>query len=259
MGTPAGHLGQFSVGNLLDQRMCEDVRHLRTVHILDHKSGRTKALHGLQEDLVGPLTYLPQDDVRHGSAADCDQVEDAALGCIQMLQASQYEISDIRGQGGHQIGTKRPALTTLMELISINEGTDERFDEQRRTTGAGAQEREQFGRPIAAFQLGQEMLADMALETDAARMLVWRAGYLKDTGKPSTTETSVAKLYATEAAIKCANTAIQVHGGSGYVDDYPVERYFRDVRVTSLYEGTSQIQKLIIGRALTGVNALIPQ
>ena len=154
MGTPAGHLGQFSVGNLLDQRMCEDVRHLRTVHILDHKSGRTKALHGLQEDLVGPLTYLPQDDVRHGSAADCDQVEDAALGCIQMLQASQYEISDIRGQGGHQIGTKRPALTTLMELISINEGTDERFDEQRRTTGAGAQEREQFAWGPAAQHTG---------------------------------------------------------------------------------------------------------
>jgi alkylation response protein AidB-like acyl-CoA dehydrogenase len=121
-----------------------------------------------------------------------------------------------------------------------------------------AKEREQFGRPIAAFQLVQEMLADIALDTDAARMLVWRAGYLKDTGKPSTTETSVAKLYATEAAIKSANTAIQVHGGSGYVDDYPVERYFRDVRVTSLYEGTSQIQKLIIGRALTGINALVP-
>jgi alkylation response protein AidB-like acyl-CoA dehydrogenase len=121
-----------------------------------------------------------------------------------------------------------------------------------------AQEREQFGRPIAAFQLVQEMLADMKLQTDAARMLVWRAGYLKDTGQPNTTETSVAKLYATEAAIHCANTAIQVHGGSGYVDDYPVERYFRDVRVTSLYEGTSQIQKLIIGRALTGVNALVP-
>jgi alkylation response protein AidB-like acyl-CoA dehydrogenase len=122
-----------------------------------------------------------------------------------------------------------------------------------------SKEREQFGRPIAAFQLVQEMIADMVLDTDASRMLVWRAGYLKDSGKPNTTETSVAKLYATEAAIRCANTAIQVHGGSGYVDDYPVERYFRDVRVTSLYEGTSQIQKLIIGRAMTGINALVPQ
>src|SRR5213082_1335628 len=122
-----------------------------------------------------------------------------------------------------------------------------------------SKERVQFGRPIASFQLVQEMLTDIAVQTDAARMLVWRAGYLKDSGKPNTTETSVAKLYATEAAIKCANTAIQVHGGSGYVDDYPVERYLRDVRVTTLYEGTSQIQKLIIGRALTGIDALVPK
>jgi alkylation response protein AidB-like acyl-CoA dehydrogenase len=90
------------------------------------------------------------------------------------------------------------------------------------------------------------------------RGLVWRAGWLKDQGKPSTTETSIAKLYATEAAVKCADLGIQVHGGSGYVDDYPVERYLRDARVTTLYEGTSQIQKLIIGRAYTGLNALVP-
>jgi alkylation response protein AidB-like acyl-CoA dehydrogenase len=121
-----------------------------------------------------------------------------------------------------------------------------------------SKERQQFGRPIASFQLVQEMLADMALDADAARMLVWRAGFLKDQGKPNTTETSIAKLFATEAAVRCANSAIQVHGGSGYVDDYPVERYLRDARVTTLYEGTSQIQKLIIGRALTGVNALVP-
>jgi butyryl-CoA dehydrogenase len=121
-----------------------------------------------------------------------------------------------------------------------------------------SKDRVQFGRPIASFQLVQEMLADIKLQTDAARMLVWRAGHLKDTGQPNTTETSIAKLFATEAAVHCANVAIQVHGGSGYVDDYPVERYFRDVRVTTLYEGTSQIQKLIIGRALTGINALVP-
>jgi butyryl-CoA dehydrogenase len=121
-----------------------------------------------------------------------------------------------------------------------------------------SKEREQFGRPIASFQLVQAMIADMVVDTDAARMLVWRAGFLKDQGRPNTTETSIAKLYATEAAVKCANTAIQVHGGAGYVDDHPVERYFRDVRVTTLYEGTSQIQKLIIGRAATGINALVP-
>ena len=121
-----------------------------------------------------------------------------------------------------------------------------------------AKERTQFDRPIASFQLVQEMIAEMVVQTDAARGLVWRAGWLKDTGKPNTTETSIAKLYATEAAVNCANLAIQVHGGSGYVDDYPVERYLRDARVTTLYEGTSQIQKLIIGRSVTGVNAMVP-
>ncbi|MEA2429747.1 MAG: butyryl-CoA dehydrogenase [Thermoleophilaceae bacterium] len=122
---------------------------------------------------------------------------------------------------------------------------------------AYAKERKQFDRPIASFQLVQEMIADMTVDTHAARALVWRAGWLKDSGKPSTTETSVAKLFATEAAVRNANLAIQVHGGSGYVDDYPVERYLRDARVTTLYEGTSQIQKLIIGRAMTGVNAMV--
>lgn len=121
-----------------------------------------------------------------------------------------------------------------------------------------AKERQQFGRPIASFQLVQAMIAEMRVKTDAARMLVWRAGWLKDQGRPNTTETSIAKLFATEAAVWCANEAIQVHGGAGYVDDHPVERYFRDSRVTTLYEGTSQIQKLIIGRAETGINALVP-
>jgi alkylation response protein AidB-like acyl-CoA dehydrogenase len=121
-----------------------------------------------------------------------------------------------------------------------------------------SKERQQFGRPIASFQLVQAMIADMVVKTEASRMLVWRAGFLKDKGRPNTLETSIAKLHATEAAVECANTAIQVHGGAGYVDDHPVERYFRDVRVTTLYEGTSQIQKLIIGRGVTGINALVP-
>jgi butyryl-CoA dehydrogenase len=122
-----------------------------------------------------------------------------------------------------------------------------------------AVEREQFGRPIASFQLVQAMIAEMRVKTDAGRLLVWRAGWMKDTGQANTTETSIAKLFASEAAVWCANEAIQVHGGAGYVDDHPVERHFRDVRVTTLYEGTSQIQKLIIGRAQTGINAMVPK
>ena len=123
---------------------------------------------------------------------------------------------------------------------------------------AYAKERQQFGVPIASFQLVQELIADMIVKRDAARLLVYRAGELKDQGVRNTVETSIAKYYATEAAVECANAAIQVHGGSGYVDDYPVERYLRDARVTTLYEGTSQIHKLIIGRDATGINAMVP-
>jgi alkylation response protein AidB-like acyl-CoA dehydrogenase len=119
-----------------------------------------------------------------------------------------------------------------------------------------ATERQAFQRPIASFQLVQEMIAEMVVRTDASRLLVYRAGALKDAGRPSTTETSIAKLYATESACWCADRAIQVHGGAGYVDDHPVERFYRDARVTTLYEGTSEIQHLIIGRAATGINAL---
>lgn len=118
-----------------------------------------------------------------------------------------------------------------------------------------AGEREQFGRPIAGYQLVQEMLAEMAVETDAARLLVWRVADLVDHGEPFGTEASMAKLFASETAVRAANSAIQVFGGYGYVDEYPVGKYLRDARVTTLYEGTSQIQKLLIGRALTGVNA----
>jgi butyryl-CoA dehydrogenase len=121
-----------------------------------------------------------------------------------------------------------------------------------------SKERQQFNRAIANFQLVQELIAEMVVDTDAARLLVWRAGHLKDLKRPNTLETSIAKYYATEAAVRCANAAIQVHGGYGYIDEYPVERYMRDARVTTLYEGTSQIQKLIIGRHATGINALIP-
>jgi alkylation response protein AidB-like acyl-CoA dehydrogenase len=118
-----------------------------------------------------------------------------------------------------------------------------------------ADERRQFGKAISSFQLVQELLADLAVELEAARLLTWRAALLADAGKRHTLESSVAKYYASEASVRAANSAVQIHGGYGYVDEYPVGKYLRDARVTTLYEGTSQIQKLIIGRALTGESA----
>jgi alkylation response protein AidB-like acyl-CoA dehydrogenase len=120
-----------------------------------------------------------------------------------------------------------------------------------------AAERRQFGKPIAAFQLVQELIADMAVETEAARMLAWRAAYLSDSGRPYTLAASQAKYYASEVAVRAANAAVQVHGGYGYVDEFPVQKYLRDARVSTLYEGTSQIQKLLIGRTLTGESAFV--
>jgi len=117
-------------------------------------------------------------------------------------------------------------------------------------------QRQSFGKPIAGHQLVQELIADMVVETEAARLLVWRAGLLKDKGLPSTRETSIAKLYASEAAQRAADGAIQIHGGYGFSDEFPVERYWRDARVNRLYEGTTQIQKLIIGRFATGIDAI---
>ncbi|MEW2551681.1 acyl-CoA dehydrogenase family protein [Streptomyces zhihengii] len=118
-----------------------------------------------------------------------------------------------------------------------------------------AGEREQFGRPIARYQLVQELISDIAVDVDAARLLTWRVADLVDRGEEFATAASKAKLFASEAAVRAANNALQVFGGYGYIDEYPVGKLLRDARVMTLYEGTSQIQKLIIGRALTGVSA----
>jgi hypothetical protein len=120
-----------------------------------------------------------------------------------------------------------------------------------------SKERIQFGKPIASFQLVQEMIARMRVSEDAARLLVYQAGHLKNQGRPDTIAVCIAKYFSTEAAQAAAMDAIQVHGGYGYSNEYPVERYLRDARVATLYEGTSQIQKLIIGRHETGISAFI--
>ncbi len=119
-----------------------------------------------------------------------------------------------------------------------------------------AKERKQFDKPIGSFQLVQDMIARMVVDTEAARLLVSNAGHLKNKGIKTTRETSIAKYFASEAAMRAATDAIQIHGGYGYSDEYPVERYFRDAKVNTIYEGTSQIQKLIIGKDALGIQAI---
>jgi butyryl-CoA dehydrogenase len=121
---------------------------------------------------------------------------------------------------------------------------------------AYAKERQQFGRPIASFQGIAFKIADMATQIDAARLLVYRAAWLKDRGEPYTTEAAMAKLFASEVARQVTNDALQVHGGYGYVTEYRVERYLRDAKLTEIGEGTSEIQRLVIARNLLGVRAM---
>ena len=117
---------------------------------------------------------------------------------------------------------------------------------------AYARERRQFGRPIGDNQAIQFKLADARTQLDAGRLLTLRAAWLKEHGRPFTREASMAKLFSTEAAGRACDMAVQVHGGYGYTREFPVERYLRDVRVTRIYEGTSEVQRIVIARALTG-------
>ncbi len=121
---------------------------------------------------------------------------------------------------------------------------------------AYAKERRQFGRPIGEFQGVAFMIADMAVKIDAARLMTYRAAWLKDCGEPYSTESAMAKLFASEVARDVTNDAIQVHGGYGYVTEYKVERYLRDAKLTEIGEGTSEIQRMVIARNLLGLRAM---
>ncbi|MBM4444905.1 MAG: acyl-CoA dehydrogenase [Chloroflexi bacterium] len=120
-----------------------------------------------------------------------------------------------------------------------------------------AQDRMQFGRPIGSFQMIQEMLVDMVAETEAGRLLSYRALDLLDKGEKSRWQASLAKAYATEAAVRTTSKAIQIHGAMGLSDEYPVERYFRDARTLTIPDGTTQMQKLIVGRDVLGIRAVV--
>jgi butyryl-CoA dehydrogenase len=197
----------------------------------DSEGFSTQEIHGKLGLRASDTASLALDEIEVGDEAMLGEIGDGFKVAMSALDAGRYSVA--------------------AGCVGICDGCVD-------ASVAYSTERKQFGVPLARFQLVQEMIAEMIVKRDAARMLVWRAADLKDRGLPNTTETSVAKYYSTESAVECANLAIQVHGGSGYVDDYPVERYLRDARVTTLYEGTSQIQKLIIGRAATGINAMLP-
>ena len=120
-----------------------------------------------------------------------------------------------------------------------------------------AKQRRQFGRPIADFQAIQWKIADMAVKVDAARLLTRRAAALRDAGREHTVESSMAKLYASEAAVEVALDAVQIHGGYGYTKEFPVERFLRDSKLGTIGEGTSEVQHLVIARGLLGLAGMV--
>ncbi|RNF40220.1 acyl-CoA dehydrogenase family protein [Planococcus salinus] len=160
---------------------------------------------------------------------DCEVPEENVIGEVGMGYMSALKIL---GEG--RVGLAARAVGSCDKLIELS--------------ASYAKERQQFGKPIADNQAIQWMLADMATETEAARMLTLKAAYMIDDGKKVIKEASMAKLYASDVFNKVADKAVQIHGGMGYVADYPIERFYRDARITKIYEGTNEIQRLIIAR-----------
>ncbi len=179
---------------------------------------------------------------------------------MRSSDTSSLVLEDCRVPGDHMLGDEGAGFVQSMQVLDggrisiaalslgIARGA---FD----ATVTYAGEREQFGRPIAAFQIIRSKLADMATWIDAARLLTLRAAVLKDRGQITTRESAMAKVYASEVAVRVGEEAVQIHGGYGYTKDYPVERFWRDAKLCTIGEGTSEIQRLVISRELLTVSA----
>jgi len=183
------------------------------------KAGKHEDKLGLRASNTVPLTF-----------DDCEVPHDALFGG----ENEGFKIAMMALDGG-RIGIASQAIG--IATAAVEEATEY------------ARQRKQFGKPIGDFQAIQWMLADSKMELDAARLLTLRAARLKESGRPFSPEAAMAKLYASEAANRICNRVVQIHGGYGYVRDFPAERHLRDVRVTTIYEGTSEIQRTVIARA----------
>jgi alkylation response protein AidB-like acyl-CoA dehydrogenase len=177
------------------------------------------------------------------------------LGC-RASDTSEVVFEDCRLPLDHLLGEEGQGFINAMQVLdagrigiaALSVGLAQGAYEAARRY---ALQRKQFGQPIASFQAIQWKLADMATRTEAARLLTYRAAFLKDQGQARTTrESSIAKLYASEIAVRAAEDGVQIHGGYGFTKDYPAEKYFRDVKLLTIGEGTSEIQRLVIARQL---------
>jgi len=192
--------------------------------------------------------------VEHGTPGMSAGKKENKLG-MRASDTSEVIFIDCRIPAGQLLGAEGQGFVNTLQVLdagrigiaALSVGLAQGAYEAARDY---ARERRQFAQPIAAFQAIQWKLADNATRIEAARLLTYRAAYLKDVGVRTTRESSMAKLFASEAAVKAADDCVQIHGGYGFVKDYPAEKYFRDVKLLTIGEGTSEIQRLVIARQL---------
>jgi alkylation response protein AidB-like acyl-CoA dehydrogenase len=192
--------------------------------------------------------------VEHGTSGMSPGKKENKLG-MRASDTSEVVFEDCRIDGSQLLGEEGQGFVNTLQVLdagrigiaALSVGLAQGAYEAARSY---ARSRRQFGQPIAAFQAIQWKLADAATRIDAARLLTWRAASLKDRGVRFTKEASMAKLFASETAVRVADECVQIHGGYGFVKDYPAEKYFRDVKLLTIGEGTSEIQRLVIARQL---------
>src|SRR5688572_14593598 len=194
--------------------------------------------------------------VEHGTAGMAAGKKENKLG-MRASDTSEVIFTDCRIPASHLVGQEGQGFVNTLQVLDAGRigiaalavGLAQGAYEAARDY---ARERRQFGQPIATFQAIQWKLADAATRIEAGRLLTYRAAYLKDKGVRMTRESSMAKLFASETAVKAADDCVQIHGGYGFVKDYPAEKYFRDVKLLTIVDGTSEIQRLVIARQLLG-------
>jgi alkylation response protein AidB-like acyl-CoA dehydrogenase len=226
---------------------------------------KTFATHGSVCDIAVVFAVTDKGRGKHGISAFILEAgiqgfragkKENKMGC-RASDTAEIVMADCRVPDANRLGQEGQGFIDALRILdggrigigALGVGIAQGAFEQ---ATAYAKSRRQFGRPIADFQAVQWMLADSAVEIHAARLLVQRAAFLKDTGKDVTRAASMAKLYSSETAVRVAGRAVQIHGGYGYVKEYPVERAYRDARICTIGEGTSEIQRLVIARLLLG-------
>jgi alkylation response protein AidB-like acyl-CoA dehydrogenase len=184
------------------------------------RPGKKENKLGMRASATGEVIF---ENCRVGRGQLCGKINDGFVDSLKVLDGGRVSIAALA------IGMAQGAYDAALKYSKL---------------------RKQFGRPISEFQAIQHKLVDMATELDAARLLNYRAAWMLDQGKRVTRESAMAKLFASEAAVRIANEAVQIHGGYGFIKDYPVEKFYRDVKLCTIGEGTSEIQRLVIARQL---------